>query len=334
MVVNARRNKSAVEWEGGGMPGLIDIHAHFLTKTYLDTMHAAGVDTVDGFPMPDWSPDSAIALMDSWGIATQILSISAPGIDFVSGEAARTLSRKVNEELAEIVARRPDRFRGFALLPLPDMDGALREIEHALDVLKFDGIGLYTNYGGIYPGDARLDPLFDELNRRKAVTYVHPVAPPGFDMARFGFPAATIEYPFDTTRMITNLVSCGTMRRFPDFKMIVSHGAGTLPFLVPRISRHTTRFAREKVTPDQILADFRSFYFDVTAVSHPHAIDALLAIAPKDHLLYGSDHPFMLQTAISAGVEFLRDTSKYDEASRRAVGYENAQRLFPALGQV
>lgn len=315
------------------MPGLIDIHAHFLTKSYLDAMNAAGVHDVDGFPMPDWSPESAIEHMDRWGIATQILSISAPGIDFVSGDAARKLARKINEELAGIVARHPGRLRGFGLLPLPDVDGALREIEHALDVLKFEGIGLYTNFSGIYPGDARLDPLFEELNRRKAVTYVHPVAPPGFDRTRFGFPAATVEYPFDTTRMITNLVSSGTLRRFPDFKMIVSHGGGTLPFLVPRIARHTTRFARVPVTPEEILADFRSLYFDTTAVSHPHAIDSLLTIAPKDHLLYGSDHPFMLPTAITAGVDFLRLTAKYDEATRRAVGYENAQRLFPALAK-
>lgn len=313
------------------MPGLIDIHAHFLTRNYLDAMHAAGVHTVDGYPMPDWSPESAMACMDQWGIQTQILSISAPGLDFVSGEAARKLARTVNENLAGIVARHPTRFRGFAILPLPDMDGALREVEYALDVLKFDGIGLYTNYGGIYPGDSRLDPLFAELNRRKAVTYVHPVAPPGFDMERFGFPAATLEYPFDTTRMIKNLVSTGTMRRYPDFKMIVSHGGGTLPFLVPRIARHTTRFARVPVTPDEIMADFRNFYFDVTAVSHPHAIEALLAIAPKDRLLYGSDHPFMLPSAISAGVDFLAKTSHYDEPMRRAVGYENAQRLFPSL---
>jgi 6-methylsalicylate decarboxylase len=313
------------------MPGLIDIHAHFLTKSYLDAMHAAGVDSVDGYPMPDWSPESAIARMDQWGIQTQILSISAPGIDFVSGDAARKLARTINEELAGIVARHPGRFGGFAILPLPDVEGALREIEHALDVLKFEGIGLYTNFGGIYPGDSRLDPVFEELNRRKAVTYVHPVAPPGFDITRFGYPAATLEYPFDTTRMITNLVSSGTMRRFPDLRMIVSHGGGTLPFLVPRIARHTTRFARVPVTQDQIIADFKTFYFDVTAVSHPHAIDALLAIANKDRLLYGSDHPFMLQGAITDGVNFLATTQKYNDDLRRAVGYENAQRLFPRL---
>ena len=313
------------------MLGLIDIHAHFLTKSYLDAMRAAGVDSVDGFPFPDWSEESALRLMDQWGIQTQILSISAPGIDFVTGEAARKLAHTINEELAGIIARHPGRFCGFGILPLPDVDGSLREIEHALDGLQLEGIVLYTNFGGIYPGDSRLDPVFEEFNRRKTVTYVHPVAPLEFDVSRFGYPAATLEYPFDTTRMITNLVSSGTMRRFPDFRMIVSHGGGTLPFLVPRIARHTTRFARVSVTADQIIADFKTFYFDVTAVSHPHAIDALLAIANKDRLLYGSDHPFMLQSAILQGIEFLNSSPKLDEATRRAIGYQNAQRLFPRL---
>ncbi|HWV53723.1 amidohydrolase family protein [Pseudorhodoplanes sp.] len=315
------------------MPGLIDIHAHFLTKNYLAAMRATGMDTVDGFPLPDWSPDTALALMDRCGIETQILSISAPGIDFVSGEAARRLARDINEELAGIVARHPGRFRGFGLLPLPDLDGALQELAYALDVLKFDGLGLYTNFGGLYPGDSRLDPLFEELNRRKAVVYVHPVAPPDFDMTRFGFPAPTIEYPFDTTRMILNLVSSGTLRRFPDVRMIVSHGGGTLPFLVPRMMRHMVRFARSPVTPDEIMADFRSLYFDMTAVSHPHAIDALLTLAPKDHLLYGSDHPFMVPTAIPQGIEFLATSPKFDEVTRRAVSYENARALFPQLAK-
>ena len=313
------------------MPGLIDIHAHFLTGNYLAAMRAAGIDTVDGFPLPDWSPETAIALMDRCGIETQILSISAPGIEFVTGEAARSLARDVNDELAGIVARHPGRFRGFGLLPLPDIDGALREVAHVLDVLKFDGLGFYTNFAGIYPGDSRLDPLFEELNRRNAVVYVHPVAPPGFDMARLEFPAPTIEYPFDTTRMILNLVSSGTLRRFPNVRMIVSHGGGTLPFLVPRIARHMVRFARVPVTADEVMADFRSCYFDITAVSHPHAIDALLSIAPKDRLLYGSDHPFMLPSAIPQGVEFLAKSPKFDEATRRAVSYQNAQRLFPNL---
>ena len=106
------------------------------------------------------------------------------------GEAARKLAHTINEELAGIIARHPGRFCGFGILPLPDVDGSLREIEHALDELQLEGIVLYTNFGGIYPGDSRLDPVFEEFNRRKTVTYVHPVAPPEFDVSQFGYPAA------------------------------------------------------------------------------------------------------------------------------------------------
>jgi predicted TIM-barrel fold metal-dependent hydrolase len=315
------------------MADLIDIHAHFLTRNYLAAMRAAGVDTVDGFPLPDWSEDSALRAMDEWGIKIQILSISAPGIDFISGDAARSLARNINEELAATIARHPGRFGGFGILPLPDIDAALREMTHVLDVLKFDGIGLYTNFGGTYLGDSRFDPLFAELSRRKAVVYVHPVAPPGFDMARLGFPAPTVEYPFDTTRMIMNLVSSGTMRRFPDFRMIVSHGGGTLPFLAPRITRHLTRFAKVSppFTPDDATAAFKSLYFDVTAVSHSHAIESVLALAPKDRLLYGSDHPFMLAPAISQAIDFLKASPRLDEGTRRAIFRDNALKLFPRL---
>ena len=196
-------------------------------------MRAAGIETVDGFPIPAWSEVSALARMDEWGIETAILSISAPGIDFTSGGNARSLAKSINENLAEMISRHPRRLGGFGILPLPDVDAALRELERALDVLKLDGVVLYTNFGGTYLGDRTFDALFAELNRRKVVVYVHPVAPPNFDMGQLGFSAPALEFPFDTTRMIMNLVASGTLRRFPDFRMIVSHGGGTLPLLVP-----------------------------------------------------------------------------------------------------
>lgn len=317
------------------MAGLVDIHAHFFTGDYLAAMRSAGVNDVDGFPIPDWTADSALRLMDQWGIQTQILSISAPGIDFVSGEAARALAKSVNQEQAEIVRRNPHRFGGFGILPLPDVDAALRELEHSLDVLKLDGVVLYTNINGIYLGDSRFDPLFDELNRRKAVVYVHPVAPPGFDMARLGIPAPALEFPFDTTRMIMNLIASGTIRRFPDVRIIVSHGGGTLPLLVPRMTRNLVRFgtASPPFTADEIVAAFKSLYFDVTAVSHPHAIDALLAIAPADRLLYGSDHPFMPPNLIPQAIAFVSSHPKVDDGLRRAILSKNAEKLFPRLSR-
>jgi predicted TIM-barrel fold metal-dependent hydrolase len=319
------------------MPGqnLIDIHAHFFTNDYLDALRAAGLKNVDGFPLPDWSIEGALALMDQNGIATAMLSISAPGIEFVPAKSARTLARKINEENAKLIANHPKRLGGFAILPLPDVDGALQEIAHALDVLKLDGIVLFTNINGIYLGDKRFDPVFDELNRRNAVVFVHPVAPPGFDIERLGFPAPTIEFPFETTRMIMNLIASGTLRRCPKVRIIVAHGGGTLPFLVPRIARNIVRFgsAEPKFTPDEIQAAFKSFYFDVTGVSHKNAIDALLTLAPVDRLLYGSDHPFMLSSLIPPAIEFIMSYPAIGEAARGALTSGNAQRLFPRLAK-
>lgn len=312
---------------------LVDIHAHFLPPEYSAALDRAGLQSVDGFPTPQWSADSTLALMDQWGIATQILSISAPGINFASAADAPRLTRQINESNAKLVAQHPKRFGGMAILPLPDVDGALKEIEHALGTLKLDGIVLFTNINGIYLGDPRFDPVFDELNRRDAVVFVHPVAPPAFDIDRLGFPAPTMEFPFDTTRMIMNLVASGTLRRCPRVRIIVAHGGGTLPVLAPRMSRSLVRFGKAKpgFTPEEVEAAFKSLYFDVTAVSHKNAIDALLTLAPADRLLYGSDHPFMLSHLIPPAIDFILSYPAIDEAKRQALSYGNARKLFPRL---
>lgn len=313
---------------------LIDIHAHFLPPEYREAMSVTGLDkVVDGFPTPQWSAESALELMDKCDIKTAILSISAPGIDFVPRDSARALVRKINESNAKAVADHPGRFGGFAVLPLPDVDGALLEIAYALDVLKLDGIVLFTNIGGIYLGDKRFDAVFDELNRRDAVVFVHPVAPPDFDMGRLGFPAPVVEFPFETTRMIMNMIASGTFRRCPRVRMIVGHGGGTLPFLANRIGRNIVRFTKASppFTPEEVMASFKSLYYDMTAVSHPHAIDALLTLAPSDHLLYGSDHPFMLSSLIPPAIEFVYSYPGIDQATRKALSRGNALKLFPRL---
>jgi 6-methylsalicylate decarboxylase len=312
---------------------LIDIHAHFFTDEYLAAMRAAGLQDVDGFPIPDWSVDSSLELMDRCDIKTSVLSISAPGIEFVPVASARTLVRKINEQQAKLVTQHPHRFGGFALLPLPDVDGTLLEMAYALDVLKLDGIVLFTNITGVYLGDKRFEPVFEELNRRNAVVFVHPVAPPGFNIERLGFPAPAIEFPFETTRMIMNMIASGTLRRCPHVRIIVAHGGGTLPFLANRIGRNLLRFGKVSpaFTAEEVMTAFRSLYYDLTAVSHPHAIDALLTLAPPEQLLYGSDHPFMLSSLIPPAIEFVYSYSKVDEATRKALSSGNALKLFPRL---
>ena len=158
-------------------------------------------------------------------------------------------------------------------------------------------------------------------------------APPGFDMDRLGFPAPMIEFPFETTRMIINLIASGTLRRCPDVRIIVAHGGGTLPFLTHRIARNIVRFGKitPAFTPEEVMAALKSFYFDLTAVSHPFAIDALLTLAPPERLLYGSDHPFMLPTLIPPAIDFVYSYPKIDNATRKALSNGNALKLFPRL---
>ena len=207
------------------------------------------------------------------------------------------------------------------------------ELAYALDVLKLDGIVLFTNINGIYLGDKRFDAVFEQLNRRNAVVFVHPVAPPGFDIAHLGFPAPAIEFPFETTRMIMNLIASGTMRRCPRISIIVAHGGGTLPILAPRIARNLIRFGNVSpaFTQEEVLAAFKSLYYDLTAVSHPYAIDALLTLAQTDRLLYGSDHPFMMASLIPPAIQFVYSYSKFDDAARRALSFGSALKLFPRL---
>ncbi len=153
-----------------------------------------------GVDYPAWDVQTTLAMMDRQGIATAIVSISEPGVYFGNVALARDLARQINEFSARLVADHPQRFGAFAVLPLPDGNAALRELEYALDTLKLDGIGLLTNYRGTYLGDDALDALFAELNRRQVVAFIHPSTPPSKDQPTFGLPPSLYEFTFDTTR--------------------------------------------------------------------------------------------------------------------------------------
>lgn len=311
----------------------IDVHAHFLSDAYCSAMRRANVFDVDGFPIPKWTASDAIKLMDDGGIAFAFLSISAPGVGFEPAASVANLARSVNDEAAEIVSAHKSRFGAFALLPLPDIEASLKEISRIFDELQLDGIVLYTNIDGIYLGDPRFDPIFDELNRRKAVVFVHPVHPPGFDMTRLGFPAPTIEYPFDTTRMVINLIASGTLRRCPDIKIIVCHGGGTLAFLADRITRHLMRFSTltPALSAEEITSALGSLYYDLASTSRSSSIEAILDVVPESQLLYGSDNPFIPRANIEAALAELNSSSALTPELRRRIACDNAIALFPRL---
>jgi 6-methylsalicylate decarboxylase len=303
---------------------------------YLAAMKAAGVHDVEGWQLPAWSAPAHLAIMDRNAISTSLLSISAPGVSFVQGQAARELARRVNEGSAELVAKYPGRFGAFAILTLPDIDGALREMEYALDVLKLDGVGLLTNVQGTYLGDPKFDALFAEADRREAVVYTHPVAPLHFEDISLGFSGSTIEYPFDTTRMILKLAASGTLRRYTKMKLIASHGGGTVPYLAERMSNLISFFDRAvpKVSPQEVITQLKSVYYDATAVANDVSLGAYTRFVPSERRLYGSDTPFMPEVTIATSLAALRGPTGLHGQELDALQSGNALRLFPRLAAI
>ena len=300
----------------------IDVHHHFIPPRHLEAV----LSQRESGRTPPWSPQIAIAEMDRNGVATSICSLVQPGVWLGDVQKSRTLARECNEYGARMMADHPGRFGYFAAIPLPDADGSLREIEFALDTLEADGIGLMTSFDDKYLGDAMFAPVYEELNRRNAVVYVHPTQPGCCTGLVPGVTVSTIEYATDSTRTIASLIFSGTAAKYPNIRWIFSHGGGTVPFLVGRFER----LAAERKDPwltGGALPHLRRFFYETAQANHKGALDALLAIIPVSNVLFGSDYPLRPASEV---VEGLRAYS-FTAAQRRAIDRENAERLMPRL---
>lgn len=307
------------------MTDKIDTHQHFLPDVYVD---AVGLDTLASVMpnriAPAWSVDRALEMMATNGIAKGIISISSgPPIPH-----APVLLRKCNDEAARLRATHKGRFGSFASLPLPDIDASLKEIAYSLDTLKADGFIIFTNYDGKYLGDPLFTPVWEELNRRKAVAFIHPNEVP-YHLEGLP-PHSVLEFPFDTTRTATSLIMSGALKRFADIKFILSHAGGTLPFLSQRLSGAVMMNPglAEKIG-DPMLA-IRSFWFDVALSFSKPAVAALLAVADPKRILFGSDFPMAPPFAIRMTSEGLAE-APLEGTLRADIGRGNALRL---LGEV
>jgi len=306
-------------------PARIDVHHHFIPKFHIDAMMAPGRRV--GGPPPPWSTALSLEEMDKSGIATSILSIVQPGIWYGDNvEEARRLARELNEYGAKMVTDHPGRFGLFACLAPPDVDGSLKEIEYAFDTLKADGIGLLTSYQDKYLGDPSFAPVYRELNRRKAIVYVHPTTPACCRGLVPGIPPGSIEYATDSTRTIAHLVFSGTAMQFPDIRWIFSHSGGTLPFLTGRF----IRLAEEKKDarlPNGPLPEFQKFHYELAQGNTPGQIAALLKMVSISQLLYGTDYPFRLGAEVNAGIA----DYGFSPSDLTAIERANALKLIPRV---
>jgi len=328
---------SAAQSEAG--PRRIDVHHHFKPKSYADFLDAhnqvsAGI----------WTLAADLEDMDKSGVATAILSITTPMFGFASNEETRTAVRKCNDDAARLRDDHPGRFGVFAIFNLDDTEGALKEIEYAMDTLKCDGMCVFSSYGDKWLGYPSFAPVYEELNRRKTVVYVHPT----LAKCCLNFPAlfestvpnefSMIEFGTDTTRAIADLIFSGTTTRFSDMIWIFSHAGGNMPFaierflignsaeVVPGIVTKGVNHAPLKNPPKGVLYELRKLYYDTAQTANPVAMQALKQVVPVSQILFGTDYWY--RTAQET-VQGLTTCKVFNAEELRAINRGNAERILP-----
>lgn len=316
----------------GAAPRVIDTHHHIYPPNYVRDNLQQTVTTNGAYAAraQNWSVQSAVEKMDQAGVATAINSITSPGVWFEDGAAARTRARACNEFGAQLIRDYPGRFGMFAAIPLPDTDGSLAEIDYALDVLKLDGIGLMTSYAGKLLGDPAFAPVFEEINRRQAVVFVHPTMSCCANPIP-GVSPPVIEFPMDSTRTIVSLLLGGGFARYADIRFIFCHGGGMLLPIVQRLhgaAAQMTPEERARKLPNGVDQELRRQYYDVASIGfNPAGMAGLRKLLPPSQLLYGSDEPFSSTVQMNKALTSLDFSADELAALQRG----NALRLFPRL---
>ena len=281
----------------------VDVHTHIILPEYMEVLKAHGAELEETFPLPEWDAGRHIAFMDSAGIRTAVLTMPAPQPYYGDTEESAECIRRVNEVSARVKQDYPGRFKFCAALPLPDVDAAIREAIYALDTLGADGVKLATNSRGQYLGDEALDPLMEVLNERLAM----------------------YEYPAETTRAVVNMLARNILVRYPNLKVVVPHCGSFLPLALPRMkSILPAMVAQDYMQPIDWEANLSRLYFDLAGNPTPEVLHSLLTITTPDHILYGSDYPYLPDAVLKANLQRLKQMLAY----REDILWKNAERLF------
>ena len=310
-----------------------DVHSRIIIPEYMEMLKAHGAELEETFPLPEWDAERHIAFMDSAGIRSAVLTMPAPQPYYGDAEESTKCIRQVNEMSARVKQQYPDRFRFCAALPLPDVDAAIREAIYALDTLGADGVKLATNSRGQYLGDEELDQLMGILNERHAVIIIHPHRPTPYPEKIIATtPLAMYEYPAETTRAVVNMLARNVLVRYPNLKVIVPHCGSFLPLALPRMKSILPAMVKQGyMQPIDWEGNLSRLYFDLAGSPTLEVLRSLLSITTPDHILYGSDYPYLPDVVLKANLQRLRQALASDEELVRFMDmflWENAERLF------
>jgi predicted TIM-barrel fold metal-dependent hydrolase len=309
-------------------PRRIDVHFHHIPPFYSEAVYAAGRGPAIG-RYPDWTPQLALEVMDRFGIEVALTSLAQPGVGFGTRESALALARKCNDYAAGLVAQWPRRFGAFATVPMGSPQAAIDEIDHCLDELAFDGVSLFASYGERFLGDTWFDPVLEALNARGAVVFVHPGLHPSSKGLALPWPAFMMEYLFDTTRAVVNLVFSGAITRFPRVQFILPHAGGLVPYFAWRLSVAPMIDPRlPRLAPGQVLAGLAHFWYDNALSPGEQTFGALDRVARPERIVFGTDYPFANPAVIAEAMRSYASGFLAD-ARRAAIDRGNAVVLFP-----
>ena len=307
--------------------GVIDVHSHLLPAEFVAALKQEGRLTDEGFPLPRYDAEAHLRWMDEAGIQTSVLTLAAPQ------PQSAAVVRQCNETAARLRSENPSRFLFCAALPLPNVEAAIREAIYALDTLKANGIKLATNAQGQYLGAPELDTLFDVLSQRRAVVILHPHRPePVNRQVMQQTPLAMQEYLSETTRAVSNMISRNVLARYPGLRVVVPHCGAYLPLAVPRMKSLTPVMQANKMVGEiDYEANLAALYYDLAGAHSPEVIRMLLSVTTPDHLLYGSDYPYVAPQVLTASLQRMHQylAAEPDLAPfREMILRGNAQRLF------
>lgn len=316
----------------GFAQGVIDVHSHIITPEFVSSLESEGRLMDEGFPLPKYNVENHVKWMDEAGVQTSVLTLAAPQ------PSSTEIVRQSNEAAARIKKEHPGRFLFCAALPLPDVDAAIREAIYALDTLKADGIKLATNVDGQYLGAPELDTLFSVLNERKAVIILHPHRPdPVNRQVMQQTPLAMQEYPAETTRAVSNMISRNVLARYNNIKVLVPHCGAYLPLAIPRMKSLTPVMQANKLVGEiDYEANLCALYYDLAGAHSPEVIRMLLTITTPDHLLYGSDYPYAAPQVLTQSLARMKQylTDEPDLAPfKEMILWKNAKWLFDQTGE-
>lgn len=307
----------------------IDVHSHFTCSEYLESLKRHGKENEDGFPTPDWNIEMHLESMEKAGIEKSLISVSSPHFWYGDAKEAAEISRALDECAAEYKRKYPDKIMFAAAPPVPDIEAAIDEVNYAYDVLHADAVKLPSNADGLYLGDEKYNPLFETLDKRNAVVLIHPTAPKKYPDGCFtAKPLPLFEFIADTTRAVINLITSGTLEKYPNVRVIVPHCGSFLPNVIDRLSGITKVLAAKGIgNPVETENSLKSLYFDIAGDALPSGIKILQTLSDEDHILFGGDFPYTPSERIEGKVKSLLDCKELSPILEKIM-YQNAEKLF------